>query len=194
MVIPCGPSWRTEQNLRFTLYSCFAGRSSPSWKKNGPTAFFPRFAGPVCPWCNWSICSSVAILPFQRKWLHGRCSVRLCHGISPEFSSSRHIFLKNAASANIILRFELSHKSGSNLFQNLPDSIDKKGPADYVLQHRMRTACVLFSPFLTHPFSSVSANRKERVVYNINSIASTRMAYSCRETITGKVHTALCRM
>lgn len=67
---------------------------------------------------------------------------RLRHGISPEYPSSRHIFLKNAASANIILRFELSHKFGSNFFQNSADSIDKERRADYVLEHRMRTACV----------------------------------------------------
>jgi hypothetical protein len=30
-------------------------------------------------------------------------ATRLCHAISPEISASRHIFLKNAASANIIL-------------------------------------------------------------------------------------------
>ena len=71
---------------------------------------------------------------------------RLRHGISPEYPSSRHIFLKNAASANIILRFELSHKFGSNFFQNYADSIDKEGRADYVFEHRMRTACVSPGP------------------------------------------------
>jgi hypothetical protein len=31
-------------------------------------------------------------------------------------------------------------------------------------------------------------------MYDINCIASVRVAYSCRETITGKAHTALRRM
>ena len=43
-------------------------------------------------------------------------------------------------------------------------------------------------------FFSVSANQRECVMYNINCIASVRVAYSCRETVTGKVHTAPCRM
>jgi hypothetical protein len=80
------------------------------------------------------------------------CAIRLRHGFSPESSSSRHIFLKNAASANRILRFDLSHKFSSNLFQNSADSIDKKGRASYVLEHRMRIACALFRSPLTHPF------------------------------------------
>ena len=74
------------------------------------------------------------------------------------------------------------------------DSIDKERRADYVLDHRMRAACVLFR---SHPdafFFSVGANERECVMYNINCIASVRVAYSCRETITGKAHTALRRM
>lgn len=31
-------------------------------------------------------------------------------------------------------------------------------------------------------------------MYDIECIASVRVASSCRETITGKVHTAFCRM
>ncbi|WP_234186526.1 hypothetical protein [Shinella sp. NM-101] len=124
-----------------------------------------------------------------------RCAVRLHHEISPEYSSSRHIFLKYAASAKTILRFELSHKSGSNFFQNSADFLDKKGRAAYVLEHRMRTACVHFGPPLTRPYFSVSANQRECVMYDItNCIASVRVACSCRETIKGKAHTALCRM
>jgi hypothetical protein len=38
----------------------------------------------------------------------------------------------------------LSHKSGSIFFQKPADSIDKKRRAAYVLEHRMRTACVSF--------------------------------------------------
>ena len=41
---------------------------------------------------------------------------------------------------------------------------------------------------------SVSANQRECVMYDINCIASVRVATSCRETITGKAHTALRRM
>ena len=58
----------------------------------------------------------------------------------------------------------------------------------------MRTACVCFGPPLTHPFFSVSANQRECVMYDINCIASVRVACSCRETIKGKAHTALRRM
>lgn len=48
-----------------------------------------------------------------------------------------------------------------------------------------------------HPgagFFGVSANQRECVMYDMNCIASVRVACSCRETITGKPHTALCRM
>ena len=130
----------------------------------------------------------------ERKSIAAACAVRLRHGFSPECSSSRHIFLKNAACAKVILRFELSHKSGSNFFQNSTDFLDKERRAAYVLEHRMRTACVCFGPSLTHPFFSVSANQRECVMYDINCIASVRVACSCRETIKGKVHTALRRM
>lgn len=58
----------------------------------------------------------------------------------------------------------------------------------------MRTACVLSRSTLTRHFFSVSANKRECVMYNINCIASMRVACSCRETITGKAHTALCLM
>ena len=58
----------------------------------------------------------------------------------------------------------------------------------------MRTACVFFRSTPDALFFSVSANKRECVMYNINCIASVRVAYSCRETITGKAHTALRRM
>lgn len=118
-----------------------------------------------------------------------RRSARLRHDIPGKCPSSRHIFLKNAASAKIILRFELSHKSGSNLFQNLADSIDIERRPYYVLQHRMRAACVFVSVHSDASFFSVSANQRECDMYHINSIASACVAYSCRETITGKTST-----
>ena len=118
-----------------------------------------------------------------------RRPARLRHGISRECPSSRHIFLKNAASAKIILRFELSHKSGSNLFQNFADSIDIERRPYYVLQHRMRAACVFVSVHPDASFFSVSANKRECDMYHINSIASACVACSCREAITGKTST-----
>lgn len=58
----------------------------------------------------------------------------------------------------------------------------------------MKTACVFFRSTPDAFFFSVSANKRECVMYNTNCIASVRVAYSCRETITGKAHTALRRM
>lgn len=161
---------------------------SPRQKKNGPTAFFPSSrrgvsAAQLAELPRWDPSSRLAKVPSCGR------AARLRHGISPECPSSRHIFLKNAASAKIILRFELSHKSGSNLFQNLADSIDIERRPYYVLQHRMRAACVFVSVHSDASFFSVSANQRECDMYHINSIASACVAYSCRETITGKTST-----
>ena len=166
---------------------------SPRQKKNGPTAFFPSSrrgvsAAQLAELPRWDPSSRLAKVPSCGR------AARLRHGISPECPSSRHIFLKNAARAKIILRFELSHKSGSNLFQNSTDFIDKERRAYYVLEHRMRTACVLFRSISDAPFFSVSANERECDMSDINNIASVCVACSCRETITGKKRSTLRRM
>lgn len=112
-----------------------------------PQRFFRCSRTSVCPPCNAAIARAGTSFPVLRKFGESGCATRLRHGISPECPSSRHIFLKYTAGAKNILRFELSHKSSSNLFQISADFIDKKRRLHYVLEHRMRAACVLFRSY-----------------------------------------------
>jgi hypothetical protein len=131
--------------VRFTLYSCFNGRSSPHPRKNGPTTFFPRFPARVCPSCNWGICPR-GIFSLDRRKLPFENTPQGCVTAFPRIVRLCDIFFWEMLHARTeFLRFELSHKFGGNFFQNSADSIDKERRRAYVLDHRMRTACV-FNP------------------------------------------------